>query len=189
MKPCTACGHENQDWTDYCVACGRPMASATDEDVQASHLAWLLRRIPEWRRRGLIPPGSATRLMQECRFELEDARRRTPAPAPTVPPVAAPEATASQRPRELAAALPPSPHVQGPASLGSAQAGGGLAEFLEQHWLKLLAVLAAAFIFAGMRQVLGWEWVSRLAVLLIPAVPLARIIRERSKGSALCRTS
>ncbi len=47
-----------------------------------------------------------------------------------------------------------------------------LAEFLEAHWLKLLAALAALFIFVGMRQILQWEWVSALVIHLIPVLPI-----------------
>src|SRR5262249_18050184 len=66
-----------------------------------------------------------------------------------------------------------------------------LAEFLEAHWLKLLAALAALLIFAGMKQLMGWAWVSRLAVTLIPLLPISLTgmfyyfgMRVRGRGSA-----
>jgi hypothetical protein len=118
--------------------------------------------VAKWRAQGIVPPGSAARIIRMYQPRLTElAGGPRPAKSPVVTKVPSGE-TVPEAATDHAAVPPPSHPPAGPS----------VGELLEAHWLKLLAVLAAAFIVAGVRQVLGVEWVERLVRALIPCVPI-----------------
>jgi len=157
-RQCAQCGNELPDDVRFCTACGAPEGQA-DADPAPEHIRWALGCIPEWRRRGLISPSSAGMLRRRLEAELRDSGLAVPEPA--------------RRPDGVVSGGAPGlPEPDQPVT--QEREGGpsrGLAAFFEENWLILLAILAGAFILGGMRQVLGWEWVSRLARTLMPAIP------------------
>ncbi len=164
MSDCERCGYANQEGIAYCARCGAQLR-LSDEETRC--VEYILGEIPQWLRQGIIPAGSAARLERLYRGRLAN---RVPAP-PVVPPAADQPATVPPEPQFVPSATTPAP------SLG---------EFLEAHWLKLLAALAAAFILAGVRQVMGVAWLEQVGILLLPCVPLflsAALIRFGLKNA------
>ena len=164
MDNCRHRGTVNQSEAPSGRGCGIDQGEASPE-AEASHIDYLLGEIPRWKERGWIFGHLEHRLLQEYRARREAILRPDSGSVSNSFPVGPNSQSAAHRhPRNtpVAAAVPP---VPGPGP-------SWIAEFLEAHWLKLLAALAAVFIFVGMRQVLGWEWVSTLAVRLIPVLPL-----------------
>ncbi len=163
MKSCSVCGHSNEDRVRFCVACGTRFGAPTDVEMvtELAHVEWAMHQIPAWRQRGLISPGTAGMLVRELeqrraelsRLQAGAARGQPYAPEPSVgsqlPPIGSP--------RE------PSPDEARPA---------WLRRFVEEHWLQILAVVAGAFVVAGMRQFLGWEWISLITRYGVPLLPL-----------------
>lgn len=175
MSQCGTCGHENDDGLRFCVACGAPLTAfrGTGAETELQHIAWLLQKIPEWKARGLISPGNAGMLARFYTRRREELLRGEEValgiPAPPAPGEYRAEPGQPAIATSLQSGPAPSP---GDDSAGPPEERGkGLAEFLEEHWLKVLGLLAAALIFAGIRQFLDWEWISRMARVLLPLVP------------------
>ncbi len=171
MGDCRQCGYRNQDWATFCASCGAAMSPTVPED---RCIEFLLGEIPIWRRQGIIPSGSAARLERMYRKRLQHSKTIPSAAEAAnvsrdrvVSPVSSEAQAPPQYPDASTSAHPPeTPAPKRTSKLPS------MTELLEAHWLKLLAAVAAAFIIAGVRQVMGVEWLQRTGVLLMPCVPI-----------------
>lgn len=160
MIHCLRCGAENSIYTPLCLKCGFRLGSGPYSPAQeVAHIGYLLTQISGWRQRQILQPEQADRLHEEYSRRLAGLTQpanpvdfvldwpHPAAPIGAIPPVLGTPVVPSSRPHWLSG-------------------------FIEVHWMKLLALLAAVFIFAGMRQILGWEWVSAYATACVPLLPL-----------------
>ena len=190
MPRCQACAAELPDGVVSCWYCKAPVSTEGPADVQA-HVAFALSALQEWARRGWIDARGAAEIERDLRSRLAAGPTRPPLGTESLP-LAAPPATApaSQSEGERPGLPPPPPAPPVGATVAGARAEGTrppepkrepwLAEFLATHWQRLLAVMAVAFIVVGMRQLLGWQWVSELgrrATPLAPALLSAALLR------------
>src|SRR5688500_251652 len=134
MLECKQCGVRNELRQTFCVVCG---ARVRDEaiDAESGHIDYVLTEIPRWEQWGWIYPAMAERLSKHYRARQQSLRNPTTAlpPPPTVPLGAIqPEFALPHRQVD-----PPTPVHSGPEYMDSGPPW--IAEFLEAHWLKLLA--------------------------------------------------
>ncbi|MCX6362256.1 MAG: hypothetical protein NT029_20865 [Armatimonadetes bacterium] len=151
MPICDRCGALPPDWATFCTNCGFPVALPSPETVQV-----IVHEVERWAYEGLIDADTATRI--RSRYVGMTAPRQ----APSAPPPAVPHP--SQRGSATVIVRPAAPQPAAPE-------GAWVTEFLEAHWLKLSALVAALLVFAGLRQVLGSAWASQIAITFLPLLP------------------
>ncbi len=166
MVACSKCGARNELNQTICVVCGTRVRDES-VDSEVGHIDYVLTEIPRWEQWGWIYPAMAERLSRHYRSRQESLRNPTTPITPPLPADVSLQWRSAQPARQVESA-----DSTPPRSTRVETGPPWIAEFLEAHWLKLLATLAATFIFVGMRQVLGWEWVSAFAIAMLPLLPI-----------------
>jgi hypothetical protein len=151
MPICDRCGALPPDWATFCTSCGFPVSLPGPDGVQM-----IVHEVERWAFEGLVDADTAARI--RARY----AGLAAPRPAPSAPPPATPRPAPHS-----SAAVTVRPTAPAPPSPG----GAWVTEFLEAHWLKLSALVAALLVFAGLRQVLGSAWASQIAITFMPLLP------------------
>lgn len=175
MARCMVCGSDVLPKWTYCSCCGNKLsadalAGGADE---ASYIDYVLRALPWWLHRGWVNRAGADSIARDLlsRQLRATSATRVPAPAEAVP-VAPPLVSSSVPGPAPVAEAPAAPPATPPRSAVPAPGTPWIAEFLSAQWLRLLAVLSVAFILVGVRQILGWEWVSAIALQCVPLLPI-----------------
>jgi hypothetical protein len=171
MAFCSECGREvpqdREISEERARSPGIPAGPQTSLN-EAECITYLLREIPVWRERGWICDHCSGLLVREYAGRQASLLQSSPSVA---------AAADSSAPLTVSSAVPPDAAAQEgavtDASLEPEPRGPVLAEFMEAHSMKLLALLAALFIFVGMRQILVWKWAGGLALALIPLLPMS----------------
>jgi hypothetical protein len=151
MPLCDRCGALPPDWATFCIHCGFPVALPGPEGVQL-----IVHEVERWAYEGLIDAETAARIRSRYAGMVNPRQ-----PDPAVPPVAPRPARPAAAPVIVRPSAPPPAPPE----------GAWVTEFLEAHWLKLSALVAALLVFAGLRQVLGSAWASQIAVMFMPLLP------------------
>ena len=160
MSTCPKCGREHTVEGSRCADRSRRLrvrnqAESASPDIES--IAFVLGEIPEWRAQGWICEHCSDLLLAEYRSR-EASLLASPSNLMTA------ETSATL-------AVPDSAEV-GKQNLPESR-GTALAELMESHSMKLLALLAALFILVGMRQILVWKWAGAFALALIPLLPVS----------------
>ncbi|MCC6729224.1 MAG: hypothetical protein IT208_07780 [Chthonomonadales bacterium] len=173
MAVCQHCGAQTIAARPFCTSCGRP--SSTEAGAAAHHLeldrvSYVIEQAPMWAERGWVPRWSARRLVAELIERRHGLWAELGIDAPAEQSAAGRGVPSAARAAEGAdpAQAAPGGSDGPPAPPAGAER---LASFVEAHWQKLLAALAALLILAGLRQIVGSVAFGLLTAALTPLLP------------------
>ena len=197
MIQCTACGQQNPADMHFCSHCGAVLSGESPE-VEAGQIAYLLQQVADWRTKNSVPEFYCewiTRVYIDRYRSLSGSlahQDTTDNSQPTSSPDTVTVSSSQPKPTSahVAAllqdsylsdnvAIPPVIRSQAPSEKPTLQtlrpkspSRPWLAEFLEVHWMKLIALLGIVLVLVGMRQIISWQGVSDIIYKLLPILPV-----------------